>query len=282
MIRSYTWLIAATVLLPTALAFQTTASADLIAHEDFESYSAGALNGNGAAGDGWTGGWTTTFGANNYQVISGGLNYSNGDIQVDGGDRAVQVANNAASNRPFEATSADSIYFSMLFSYPQDNDAVPGSNDLVGLHLTDDADPQDNYATMGKMPNTDNFAIRLDDGGFDTQASDTTVTRGETYFLIGRLSFDGTSTSDKYDLLEMWVNPTSTTLGTADAVLDNNMGIDGGIDSLILRAANGPAGDYVMDELRVGTDVGSVIPEPASMTLLGIGGLLAIWSRRRR
>jgi len=57
-----------------------------IVYDGLEAYAPGALNGQGAAGDGWTAGWTQTFGDNSaFSVVAGGLNYNNGDISINGG-----------------------------------------------------------------------------------------------------------------------------------------------------------------------------------------------------
>jgi hypothetical protein len=253
--------------------------ADLIAHEDFESYAAGDLDANGSADNGWTDGWERTYGSN-YSVVEQGLFYSNGDITINGGNRSVLAIDDSSTiNRSFEATSNDEIYFSFLFANP-----VAGFNStLIGGHLSDNATPTTTYAAIGKMA-TPEFSVRINAGGFDGVASTTTIGTNETYFLVGRVSKDGTDgdMDDHYDRVELWINPSSLTPGGPQVTMNNSMGVGSNITHFIFRMNTSAATmEYQMDEVRVGTSFGAVIPEPGS-ALLVLFGMLLMAHRKRR
>ncbi len=120
--------------------------------------------------------------------------------------------------------------------------------------------------------------------GNSTSGSVNAVT-GTTVFLLGRFSTDGSPSSVNYDRMELWVNPTSLTLGTADATVDFNSGLapSTGFGSFGMRVVNLAAGEEMrFDELRIDTALIGVVPEPASAGML-LGGLaLASLVRRRR
>jgi hypothetical protein len=82
----------------------------------------------------------------------------------------------------------------------------------------------------------------------------------------------------------MWVNPSSTTLGAPALLIDESMGIGGGLTHFILRYNNSSASaEYLLDEFRVSNDLrdalGIVIPEPSSALLVLIGAGLLIFRR---
>jgi hypothetical protein len=255
-----------------------------IVYDGLEAYAPGALNGQGAAGDGWTAGWTQTFGDNSaFSVVAGGLNYNNGDISINGGNRALQVGTsfNSTINRPFTSNSSDPLYFSFLFR----NTAGLNSSLLLGGHLSNNQTPTTNYGAIGKLA-TPEFSARLNEGGFDTTSSSTTIAANTTYFLVGRLSKDGTSgdADGFYDQLEMWINPNSANLGTPDVIIDNSMGISGGLTHFMLRYNNASASaEYLLDEFRITENLHQalgIIPEPTTALLLMMGAGLFLWRRR--
>jgi hypothetical protein len=255
-----------------------------VMYDGMETHALGALNGQGAAGGGWTGGWNQTFGEDAaFTVVTGGLNYNNGAINLDGGNRALQVGTsfNSTINRPFTSNSSDPLYFSFLFR----NTAGLNSSLLLGGHLSNNQTPTTNYGAIGKLA-TPEFSARLNEGGFDTTSSSTTIAANTTYFLVGRLSKDGTSgdADGFYDQLEMWINPNSANLGTPDVIIDNSMGISGGLTHFMLRYNNASASaEYLLDEFRITENLHQalgIIPEPTTALLLMMGAGLFLWRRR--
>ncbi|WFB35964.1 PEP-CTERM sorting domain-containing protein [Kiritimatiellota bacterium B12222] len=257
--------------------------AELIASDDFNSYSIGELNSKGTISSGWQSTWSAATGSN---VVNGGLSYSGGDISINGGSQALSItgSNNYQLNRQFDtfgtSSGEDAIYFSFLFRQVSGTPA-----DFLNFTLDKDQD-YELGSGIGDLSGTQaEFSARVK---YTVQASETvSYTSSETYLLVGRVSRDGDDGDRthplRFDQIELWVNPTSSSLGTADVIFDSSSGMND-ISYFGLRSANIGSGDeYLIDELRIGTDFSSiVIPEPSSLLLLGIGLVLARMGVARR
>lgn len=271
-----------------------TASAALVSYDGFESYAEGGLNGSNG-GSGWDSAWT---GVSTVNVASGGLSYVNGDITINGGSRALAVtgANDNAFLRSFDTTSlGNEIYFSFLM-----NSALAAGDDFFNVFLTDAASTGTNTTKnspggIGDLSTSvAELSTRMARNASYKDAADSGYVAGQTYLLVGRISNAGASdgTGANFDMVELWVNPTSGSLGLADAVVDNNVtgASVGSLTRIGLRTANLSAagGDLlILDEFRVGSDAASVlglatIPEPSTAVLLAGGLVLAAAGLRRR
>ena len=112
----------------------------------------------------------------------------------------------------------------------------------------------------------------------------------DTVYIVGRYTFNTGSTTD--DTFDLWVNPSGTTFGDDSLMpaptLTASTGGDGGqIATIIVRqfTAVVPAGLQV-DEIRVDSAwhrvTSDLVPEPASISLLALGGLALRRQRRAR
>ncbi|WAC18729.1 PEP-CTERM sorting domain-containing protein [Luteolibacter sp. SL250] len=264
-----------------------TADAALVAYDGFAGYADGALAGNNG-GTGWSNAWATASGAT-VNVAANGLSYNAGSITVGGNSQAVSILNDSNSGsvatRQFATITSSEVWFSLLV---QPNGA--DGNDFIQLYVG----TNNNFSNSGAVGdlnsnNNNNYwgaRIRAGAGDSGTSSSGTALSNGNTTFLVARISTDGTTgAAGTYDKIELWVNPTSTTLGTADAFVDGSLDLatTTGIDWFGIRTVNLDAGDnFIFDEFRVGTTLESVVvPEPGTISLtLALAGALAF--RRRR
>lgn len=272
----------------------SSASATLVAYDGFEYDIGGGagLGGKGAAGSGWAGAWTSSSGS----IVADDMSYSNGSISIDGGGQSVSITGSSSTyfTRGFDTlgtSPGEDIYFSFLFKLA----ANGAGSDYLNFWISDDA-VRDNSAGIGDLTtNGARFGARIfgdatgsSDGEF---SSNPVYVAGTTYLLVGRISRDGVdgAAADVFDRVELWVDPTSTTLGDAAITVDFSTEIDEsiGMSFIGLRTVNvGSGDDYRFDEFRVGTSAAGVlgvIPEPSSAaSLLGGIALLAVLGRRCR
>ncbi len=273
------------------LALCQAASAALVVYEDFEyDISGGAgLSGKGSAADGWGGAWS---GSGTIVAEETAMFYTAGDIAINGGGQSVKIngTSQAYFTRQFDAiTGVTEVYFSFLIK----SEAGAGA-DYLNFWLSHDAD-RANSAGIGDVTASNRFGVRIfgDDTGVNNsvQGSTTYAFDGSVNLLVGRISTAGSSGTDDdiFDQIDLWVNPSSTTLGAADLTSDISLELSTsvGLSYFGLQTSNvGSGDDYRIDELRIGTSAAGVlstIPEPSTSALL-FGGLtlLAAFGRRTR
>ncbi len=273
------------------LALCQAATAALVVYEDFEYDISGdaGLSGKGSAGDGWGGAWS---GSGTIVAEETAMSYTAGDISINGGGQSVKIngTSQAYFTRQFSAiTGINEVYFSFLIK----SEAGAGA-DYLNFWLSHDAD-RANSAGIGDVTASNRFGVRIfgDDTGVNNsvQGSSTYAFDGSVNLLVGRISTAGGSGADGtiFDQIDLWVNPGSTTLGTADLTSDISLELSTslGLSYFGLQTSDvGAADDYRIDELRIGTSAAGVlstIPEPSTAALL-LGGLtlLAAFGRRAR
>lgn len=280
-----------------------TASGDLYVYEPFD-YSTGALAGNSGA-LGLSGNWSSS-GSNQQSVVSPGLEFA-GLSTTGNAARRTSAPGGAESSVALDATAISNltqdnstIYFSVLlrndrfsagnenlaFVIGTDALAVPGSDlqnptivggEGFGVHLDGNVfnDPDSNGDII------EVFGYQIDDG-VATQstpsnpivATDDSVS---TFMIVGKIDWAPNGSNDTLTLYNV-ADPTTglpgSSFATMSADLDNTL-----FDTLAVESQQ----VATIDEIRFGTsltDVG-VVPEPGSLALLGLGGLL-IGTRRRR
>lgn len=96
------------------------------------------------------------------------------------------------------------------------------------------------------------------------------------YFLIAQLLVN----TGGDDTINIWTDPGSLNLGTPDQVITTDLTNSLTPFTQSRYEAPGISGVTYFDEIRLATSFEALIPEPASMALVGLGGLSAL--RRRR
>lgn len=257
--------------------------ANLIASDDFEDYTPGSglsgLNGGAGFTAPWVAGGTTVK-----AVVNGGLVYSAGQIQVDGGSQSLQIT--AADNlidlpgsRAFAATSAANLYLSFLYQETADT----GGSDFLQVGFS----PNGSNPTLSVIDNVVGpdgiFHVRAGTAGGN--ASGVVATTGITHFLVLKIANTGAGIA--FDRATLYANPTSAVEGNNASV---EMGAADVLDlsssaTLALRRAFQEAGDqYRLDAFRIGEQWEDVVPvsvpEPTALSLVGMG-LFALLIRLR-
>lgn len=257
------------------------AAATPIASDSFDSYSTGALAGNNG-GTGWGGAWATVNTFANTDVVAGGLSYSAGDVNINGGAQSLLIdmtpgelsgISDGLLSRALGSSQTGTVYMSLLF-----RDAV--NPDLPATDFV-----QWGFDTGTTNPNT---SVMRRNGTFQSRSTTTSSNSadsgistavGQTFLLVMKAQRTGTN----YDNIALYLNPTTLTEPvSADAVATANSGI-ASLDNFVSRSAFHELGDaFQIDAISIGTayeDV--VVPEPTSLALLAMGGLLAARRRRR-
>lgn len=285
------------LILPALAAFTASAHAASYIGTTYEGfdYPVGTVSGaNG--GTGWnatgddslantTSSWTTQASA---AVTAGGLSYSGTTGYSSSSGNKLTMTPTAATDqfgsaRAFRnlgqtvaTNSVGSLYFSFLMQKTNVTNRTlnlaffNGTTELFNIGQNNSA--SGNLGTLGV-----NF------GGLNYPTSALTL-GNDMHLIIGKLDFEVSSSMDR---ITLWVNPMDITGGegslTPYLTVDSNLTTTG-LDSIRLFAGqtsggfNAVTGNF--DEIRVGSSFASVIPEP-STALLGGLGLLALLRRRR-
>lgn len=264
--------------------------AGLIASDDFESYTSGSALAGGSAGTSWSGNWLANASAVatvaehtiSYPMPIDGVSYTGGDNAVKCTSPSTVVDNFV--ERAF-TTQNDTVYFSVLI----DRHYASASSDIYLQFSLADEQPADAFNIGSTVFWRSKTGARCE----GSTSSDLTRVElsgdiGDTVFAVVKLSKSSGDTSDNYDTVDVFINPTSYTEPTtatisAAATGGKDMGIST-VSSFVLREAYLTSDNYVyFDDIRVGTDFASVlpVPEPSTVMLLILGGLALCLVRRR-
>jgi hypothetical protein len=99
----------------------------------------------------------------------------------------------------------------------------------------------------------------------------------EPVFLVAEYQFNDATTSD--DVTRLWVNPVPGTLPAPSAISSGGTDVSpASLNSFWFRSDTTSPGDFVVDELRIGTSFENVtpIPEPASFAVAAFAALFVI------
>lgn len=243
-------------------------------------YNVAVLNGQGPTISGMTGNWLE---GSNAEVVGTGLDYADATYIAESGG-AVQVPGTAGNGRqgrlltsPITGASTGTVYLSFLM---QTDTNDPGSYRAFELHDGGFSDGANRQFQLG-FQNGDflsggtNYGFRISQTDVKNQLG---VNDGAANLFVLKFDLSATGASDA---VTVWHNPNLTTGDdpTGGVVVS---GQDISFDRITF-AKFGDSNGAIWDELRVGdtfTDVTGAVPEPGSLALLSLGGLLI--ARRRR
>lgn len=271
--------------LSLAVVSRVPAAAQLVCCDSFADYviesrlEDGDNNSEGTAGNGGAG-WGGPYNvANNIKHlvkiedrVSYPALYSNGEIVIPGGDRALRFYNNAngtyAVRRPigitFQAAAGETLWFGFLF---RTNNASPlGNQDFFQVGFDRDPNASGGNPRVSIGANTASstfpapfrfFARSTTSVAVSVFCADVDIQAATTYLLVGSVQ---PNAQGKYDVVSLFVNPTSQDNPGAPSA---SITLDSGLTTLghfFIRTANLDSGDaYVIDELRVARDYKSVV-----------------------
>lgn len=274
----------------------------IIASDDFQSYSPGALagtsGGTGFGSNAWVTGTVAPSVVNTPTSLSYTVTNANSATvgSINGGTQALQFVNatnlngttSTTAGRSFAASSnADSVWARFLVRI--DTGSVENSDFLTLYFGNSTSSP--NFASFGSAAG--DFTLRngtsgLQTGGPEVGAGNIGVT---TYLLVARISKDTPGAASPYNRAEMWINPvlTSSDFLPVPTLSGTFVSTQTSVGSLGARSANldtSPVDSYLMDEVVYATTVGEAVPgavgalpEPGS-AMLAVAAMGLIMRRR--
>lgn len=270
--------------------FAAQAHAVALVYESF-SQPAGALNGQASSGIGLTGNWSDdqTVDVEAATLSYGSLANAGGQVKVGAGnstDGWVTI-NSALEDNDLLDDGA-----TLWFSYMYEKTSGGGANEWAGFAFgTDRLDASFSGANMTNAGNGVGLTTRGEDvrvatwsgGGNAAQGSTLSVGFNTSVLIVGKVEW-GLTGGDDETITVYVVDPTDLgTLGTGAsktvAGFDQTQ-----LDTISFTQRNaGTPGTSIYDEIRFGASLEDVtpVPEPGSLALLGLGGLLIARRRRR-
>ncbi|MES2657096.1 MAG: hypothetical protein V4689_00690 [Verrucomicrobiota bacterium] len=264
-----------------------TAAAQVVCYENFTGYGAGVRVESGANGSSGTGldggfGWGGPYDVSNAikslvlveNRTASPVNYSNGDISIQGGNRALRFYDNAtgtyAVQRPlgtvFQAIAGETLWFSVLFRTAAGGASPLANQDFfqIGFDDNDDAAGGIPRVSIGSNTISDGFpsayhffarsTAAVSGSAFD---DDIPITASTTYLLVGSVT---PNNEGGYDTVSLFVNPSSMDdPGPPSASVTLASGLTTLSHAFIRTHALDGGDAYVLDEWCIGRDYGSVV-----------------------
>jgi len=245
--------------------------------------SLGGAPTSGANTNGWDGAWSVT-GSSDSTSDLGGLSYSAGSVgQIGGtgGSNGFALSNadtrrNIASNTTLQTAST---LWARVLLRPSEDTA------FFSFRVADGQG--DGRFTIRRNPANNVSDILLRPLGNNNNSNDVTdgfteLTAGDTHLMLFKISIDRAGSNA--ETVDLWINPTTSDesqLGTATASVSGNIldGTDKQFGEFDFTGGNDDQSPrYAIDEIAIGENFNDVVPvpEPGSLALMGLGGLLML------
>lgn len=244
--RAYTHsCLAASLILAAAviLAFNSMSSANIIMQDNFDSYA----NGNLAGQDSWTA--YSAAGAMPVQVSNGTIILNQGSLSREDVSKPLGVT----------MQSGDKFYAAIDVTVTMNN------ADVYFAFFRDSGTNFTARICVTTPTSTGDFTFAL----FSGSSSTPIVTKGLGDFLYGQQYRVVTSYEFATGTTDLWVNPVNQSSPKIEIVAYPGMSIM----NYAFRQATGSTSVQTIDNLVVGTAFSDVVPEPATIMLLGLGAL---------
>jgi len=264
-------------------------------YESFSQDTSGGTSLNGkTAGTGLSGSWTDdqTVDIINPTTLSyGDLQNAGGEVQVtvgSGTDAFVSTSSVLGDNNLLD--DGATVWFSFMLG--TDGNTGGGTNSKGGFAFsTDNLAAAFNGTNMTNSGNglglqilADNVGAATWNGGGNFNSTGSTIAAGQnsSLFLVGKIEWGATAGDDETITI---YNPSTSDLNTLGSAISTATmsGVDQtAFDTISMTHRNSDEGVVRYDEIRFGATYEDVspVPEPGSLALLGLGGLLI--ARRRR
>lgn len=252
------------------------AQADLLFREGFDYTSGVALAGQGS--------WVQTTNSAFITVGSGNLSYPDLPDTVPPGNRARIAGQSAAvqgfAYTPFsESVSSGVVYASFLLDF--NGTSVAGNYTFMGLLPYADNAPGNGGAFNNTYDPCDlvsrgssgNIQLGIRTLGQGTSYATPTLPLGSVNLIVMKYDFDLHRAS-------LFINPSPIEAEPAANIASTGTASAASIGQLYLRIGGYNQADYLVDNVRVGTEWVDVVPEPSALALAGVGAL-ALWLSRR-
>jgi hypothetical protein len=250
------------------------AAAQILAEEDFRSYTLPGELENGNGGAGWGGPWTADSAASD--LAAGGITVG-AAAGAPGSLLLIKNSGPAAFRQLATPFSGDTFFLSFNFSFQT---GIVDDGDRAYIFLNSSSGPGVGFSGLGTQ---DIFGQPK--GQDNNQARAGNVAVGQPYSVAVQFSKSVTGSSQLYDTVRLWVNPESADQNSPDAVW-TGVGQDSSITGLGILTEQLEEGTdvFAFDRIVIGQTWSDVVPvpEPAAYALLVLGGLILGCVRRRR